>query len=1091
MYSCPYCKKTLKSARGVTQHINQTPKCLEQEQQQISAAASKPNPTARGPHSLRRSQRRQSQAQEVADPSEFASQKFPPKRPDQNDDDIYYAPDDASTDASQAERLPTRAQRSGTVAAHEDPFNTSSSEEEDSKPHAKVPPNTEMLRKFREYCDEHQNEFLSLTKEDKSSIKLMNALRKKALLHAYELVLEWHLKEIGKLKQHERLGDAVGYHHRQTLMKHLFPRYNLTTMIPTERKIQLPSSKAVVSIPVRDAADCIVSLLTDPRFQDADYLFFDDDPLASPPENITYLADLNTGDAYLRTYEKLIEHDRQVLLPIPIYIDGAVTGQFTDLPVTAVKLSLGIHTREARDRQYSWRELGFIPVVRKDPARGKRIFQETGHLDSEDVIVLEGEGETGEQQDADEEDNESEDGAVHAQDFHTMLSTILESFVELQRTGFIWDLVYKGKLYKGIEFVPFVPFVKCDTEEADLLCGKYLVRNKNVKHICRYCHCPTEDADNPLAKYPLKTQPQIQKLVEKAKLAELQAISQQYIQNAWYDVQFHLANNCGIHGACPSEKLHAIQLGIFKYLRDIFFNRMGKTSELAETINGLAAMYGKLLSRQSERDLPNTNFAKGIRKGKLMARDYRGVLLIMAATLRSEKGRSLLLKRKSLGGENGLRDWSLLVELMLEWEAFLCQKRMLRKDVVRLAKKHRFLMYIMRQVAKRSKGMGLKIMKFHAILHLITDILLYGVPTEFDTGSNESHHKESTHAARLTQRKESTFNYQTAKRLAEFLCIDLAMEEIENDNCVWDYFRRAVDEFLDDDDDDNDDRAMDATMEGAGSDSGIEGSDLEGGEAFQEANAVHSDSNEELEIATGGTRIKVFEDPDQNGAASFEFISRSKTIHGGQWMQEIVDWLLALQKLVAPFTDEPFLPILTQHQRGPNIFYGHPNFRSSGPWKDWVLIDWEGYGILPSHIWCFVRLEDMPIGKEKLEYGGITLTDGVFAVVEVADYLEDEEQASASDLFIPLTLDVKGINNDGVVTGRKFYLANTDAFEGPCCVIPNIGGEPNSYFQVKPRGDWSDLFVQWLRAPHENDVIDLSDEEEPKQGAKQPKKRAN
>jgi hypothetical protein len=298
------------------------------------------------------------------------------------------------------------------------------------------------------------------------------------------------------------------------------------------------------------------------------------------------------------------------------------------------------------------------------------------------VIVLEGEGETGEQQDADEEDNESEDGAVHAQDFHTMLSTILESFVELQRTGFIWDLVYKGKLYKGIEFVPFVPFVKCDTEEADLLCGKYLVRNKNVKHICRYCHCPTEDADNPLAKYPLKTQPQIQKLVEKAKLAELQAISQQYIQNAWYDVQFHLANNCGIHGACPSEKLHAIQLGIFKYLRDIFFDRMGKTSELAETINGLAAMYGKLLSRQSERDLPNTNFAKGIRKGKLMARDYRGVLLIMAATLRSEKGRSLLLKRKSLGGENGLRNWSLLVELMLEWEAFLCQKRMLRKDVV-------------------------------------------------------------------------------------------------------------------------------------------------------------------------------------------------------------------------------------------------------------------------------------------------------------------------------------------------------------------------------------------------------------------------
>ena len=49
---------------------------------------------------------------------------------------------------------------------------------------------------------------------------------------------------------------------------------------------------------------------------------------------------------------------------------------------------------------------------------------------------------------------------------------------------------------------------------------------------------------------------------------------------------------------------------------------MGKDSQLAVDVNGLATMYGKLLSRQSERDLPNTNFAKDIQKGKLMARDF-------------------------------------------------------------------------------------------------------------------------------------------------------------------------------------------------------------------------------------------------------------------------------------------------------------------------------------------------------------------------------------------------------------------------------------------------------------------------------------
>jgi len=36
----------------------------------------------------------------------------------------------------------------------------------------------------------------------------------------------------------------------------------------------------------------------------------------------------------------------------------------------------------------------------------------------------------------------------------------------LQETGFIWDLFYKGKLYEGIEFIPYVPFIACDTDEA-------------------------------------------------------------------------------------------------------------------------------------------------------------------------------------------------------------------------------------------------------------------------------------------------------------------------------------------------------------------------------------------------------------------------------------------------------------------------------------------------------------------------------------------------------------------------------------------------------------------------------------------------
>ena len=141
-----------------------------------------------------------------------------------------------------------------------------------------------------------------------------------------------------------------------------------------------------------------------------------------------------------------------------------------------------------------------------------------------------------------------------------------------------------------------------------------------------------------------------------------------------------------------------------------------------------------------------------------------------------------------------------------------------------------------------------------------------------------------------------------------------------------------------------------------------------------------------MKIRTGGTWIKVFEDPDHGGMACFQFITRSKTMRKRRWMQEVVDWLNELQKLVMPHIPDPFLTIKTKHERGENIFHGHPNFRSMGPWRDWVIIDWGvGHGVLPSHIWCYVVLQNMPIGKRKLHYGGIMSADGDCAVVEVAD----------------------------------------------------------------------------------------------------------
>ena len=69
-------------------------------------------------------------------------------------------------------------------------------------------------------------------------------------------------------------------------------------------------------------------------------------------------------------------------------------------------------------------------------------------------------------------------------------------------------------------------------------------------------------------------------MCQNQEIERLRAISQHCIRNAWYKVRFNLGNERGIHGATPSEMLHAILLGMFKCTRDIIFEMVGKDFEI-------------------------------------------------------------------------------------------------------------------------------------------------------------------------------------------------------------------------------------------------------------------------------------------------------------------------------------------------------------------------------------------------------------------------------------------------------------------------------------------------------------------------------
>ena len=882
--------------------------------------------------------------------------------------------------------------------------------------------NTNILDNWRTYCTEAPRKFLyDFTTPMEVALNLLINLRKtNSPLNAYESMMDWHYRSVGELKYNQKLSDHSDYISREKIFKQLRQRYNFTE----EKRhyieeLTLPHSRAKVQLVLIDPQWVIQSLLTDPRLTDEDFIFGEKGPFAPPKPKTKYIRDLNTGYAYQSTYKTLItDPTKQVLLPVIFYIDGANTGQFVDLPITAVKISLGIFTRKARDKAHLWKTLGFIPSYCKHVSRGREIVLESGHM----------EGVASYPNAEEEEEAEEVVEVVKAQDLHAMLAVIIRKYVDLQSSGFVWDLFYKGKCYKKVEFVLFTPFLKLDSDEAEKICGKYTSRSGNVKCLCRHCECPTQDTDKPYARYPLKTTGKISGMVAERDLDGLRNLSQQDIINSMYKIRFGSHNTQGVHGACPMEMLHALLLGIFRCTRDCFFEQIGPDSQLADDINAYAREFGDILSRQSQRDLPRTKFANGIRKGKLNAKDFPGILLCMACVLRCSGSRGALRKHRGHFKEVGvLQDWLQVVETLLEWEMWLKSDRLRRKHVEIAREKHRYIMYLIKKVSRRVKGMGLKITKYHAIMHMADDILNFGVPMEFDTGSNESGHKAEKKAAKLTQKKKALFDVQTCIRLEEVHLLDLAVADIEGLK-LWNYYQtKAISE---------------------------------------------QDPLKNIQLPLGGQKLRIYYDETTGEFGAYVKSRGEKKVI--KMEQQLVRFFGQLQVKVQNYCD--FITIYSTYRRENLIFRASTDFMSKA-WRDWAIIDWEeDERPLPCHIMGFVDLSELPDNfSAKIGGSGLIYT-GIFAIVEATKEVDEGEDAVRSDLFVPYEKIVGGFTGK-FVSHNKYYLADVEAIVGPAVVIPDVGGPTNRYLHLKDRSKWKREFEKWLEQPGHLDVVYSSDEE--------------
>ena len=144
--------------------------------------------------------------------------------------------------------------------------------------------------------------------------------------------------------------------------------------------------------------------------------------------------------------------------------------------------------------------------------------------------------------------------------------------------------------------------------------------------------------------------------------------------------------------------------------------------------------------------------------------------------------------------------------------------------------------------------------------------------------------------------------------------------------------------------------------------------------------AEDSNADPEMEIQTGGTRIVILQE-DEEYYFSMQTTSK-KAKEETTWSGELVKWLGRLQDMISEHLHgSSGMQVTTMHKRGEQIFRGHPNLRGK-VWRDWVWVDY-GNASFPCNIWCFVDIPELP-QQHKLQYGGIWLEKGMFAVVEAA-----------------------------------------------------------------------------------------------------------
>ena len=604
--------------------------------------------------------------------------------------------------------------------------------------------------------------------------------------------------------------------------------------------------------------------------------------------------------------------------------------------------------------------------------------------------------------------------------FHLILDCILETYKKAQKPGALrHSAITLGKYRRVVNLYVPLQFIIGDVEGGDQLCGRKGGRGMTCLRLCRTCDVSTACAANVNIVCNRICVADIRQLYVRQDLAELDALEQRPTYNCFYDIDCG-KDPYGIFSMIHTEGLHALEVGIMKYMVEILFEDLSKPQQAH-----LDRMVKEMTTHPKQHSycgFPRLLWSDGVSTLTFLTGDQRvGKLFAILLVAMTREGEEFF--SQNLNG--GVTTWKRLVycfqQILCYWAWLKQDHYWMADDIAACHAATQSIKTMMRQLQTlwpRKAGLRWFLTKIHEQFHVPLDIHRHGCHTNVHSAPQEHNHLLVKQAAKKTQMHKHTIDLQTGERIVDRIIVQWVYDRMNKTLCTLD---AATD--------------VDTPKE---SDDGFTMATKGHVVMIQDQTPNHN--KRQKHDIMGGITWK----------PSRKNIVVDKVLHQSHVLAFLIQRFFNDYGHVAVDNDGIPQRILklrcyTEYQRNGIVYRCHPNYRGAHAYYDWCYVKWhDGFDEVTQeekHINIIGRVHlfiETPDGEmravvQSLQYG----TDEEYSVFGTYWYLEQEGP----------TLNQR----------PKFELADVDALGDHAMVVPYTHGDKR-HIHIHNRSEWLRYF---------------------------------